>query len=72
MFSNHKNTQTGKALIGISPHGSGILFSDICPVSISDSEFTEKSGAILYVENDHEIRNDLMNWKLSLRFYLIC
>ena len=29
MFSNYKNTQTGKALIGISPHGSGILFTDI-------------------------------------------
>ena len=24
MFSNYKNTQTGKALIGISPHGGGI------------------------------------------------
>ena len=49
MFSNYKNTQTGKALIGISPHGSGILFSDIYPGSISDSEITEKSGAILYI-----------------------
>ena len=58
MFSNYKNTQTGKALIGISPHGSGILFSDIYPGSISDSEITEKSGAILYVENDHEIMSE--------------
>ena len=31
MFSNYKNTQTGKALVGISPHGGGILFSDIFP-----------------------------------------
>ena len=38
MFSNYKNTQTGKALIGISPHGSGILFSDIYTGSISGSE----------------------------------
>ena len=29
MFSNYKNTVTGKALIGISPHGSGLLFSRI-------------------------------------------
>ena len=36
MFSNYKNTVTGKALIGISPHGMGSLFSDIYPGSISD------------------------------------
>ena len=58
MFSNYKNTQTGKALIGVSPHGSGILFSDIYPGSISDSEITEKSGAILFVEEEHEIMSD--------------
>ena len=50
MFSNYKNTQTGKALIGIAPHGGGILFSDIYPGSISDSEITEKSGAIMFVD----------------------
>ena len=37
MFSNYKNTQTGKALIGISAHGSGIVFSDIYPGSIPKS-----------------------------------
>ena len=42
MFSHYKNTQTGKALIGISPHGGGVIFSDIYPGSISDSEITEK------------------------------
>ena len=41
MFSNYKNTQTGKALEGISSHGDGILFSDIFPGSISDSKITE-------------------------------
>ena len=30
MFSYYKNTITGKALIGIAPHGMGLLFSDIC------------------------------------------
>ena len=59
MFSQHyKNTQTGKALIGISPHGGGVLFSDIYPGSISDSEITEKSGAILLIEEQHEIMSD--------------
>ena len=58
MFSHYKNTQTGKALIGISPHGGGVLFSDIYPGSISDSEITEKSGAILLVEEQHEIMSD--------------
>ena len=58
MFFNYKNTQTGKALIGISPHGSGILLSDIYPGSISDSEITEKSGTILFVEKEQEIMSD--------------
>ena len=29
MFSNYKNIITGKALIGIAPHGMGLFFSDI-------------------------------------------
>ena len=58
MFSYYKNTQTDKALIGISPHGGGILFSEIYPGSISDSEITEKSNATLYVEEEHEIMSD--------------
>ena len=33
-FLNYKNTQTEKALAGISPHDGGILFSDIFPGSI--------------------------------------
>ena len=53
MFSNYKNT--GKASVGISPHGGGILISDIYPGSISDSKFTEECGAVYFVENKHEI-----------------
>ena len=30
VFSNYKNSITGKALIGIAPHGMGLFFSDIC------------------------------------------
>ena len=55
-FSNYKNTQTKKALVGISPHGGGILFSDIFfSGSISDSKITEECGAIYLVEQEHEI-----------------
>ena len=58
LFSNYKNTTTGKALIGIAAHGMGILFSDIYPGSISDTDITEKSGALQYVEEEHEIMSD--------------
>ena len=58
MFSKYKNTTTGKALIGISPHGMGLLFSDIYPGSISDSEITIKSCALHSVEPEHEIMSD--------------
>ena len=58
MFSHYKNTQTGKALIGISPHGMGIIFSDIYPGSISDSEITEKSDVLSFVREEHELMSD--------------
>lgn len=58
MFSNYKNTHTGKALIGISPHGSGLFFSDIYPGSISDSCITEKVGVLEWVEHGNEIMAD--------------
>ena len=58
MFSHYKNTQTGKALIGISPHGSGLLFSDIYPGSISDSAITEKTGVLSWLTPEHELMAD--------------
>ena len=58
MFSHYKNTQTGKALIGISPHGSGHLFSDIYPGSISDSAITEKTGVLSWLTPEHELMAD--------------
>lgn len=58
MFSNYKNTVTGKALIGISPHGMGLFFSDIYPGSISDSEITEKTGILEFVQEEHEVMSD--------------
>ena len=58
MFSNYKNTHTGKALIRISLHGSGLLFSDIYPGSISDSEISERCGVLDWVEPEHEVMAD--------------
>ena len=58
MFSNYENTQTGKALVGISPHGRGILFSDIYPGLICDSKLTEECGAVHFVESENEITSD--------------
>ena len=51
MFSNYKNTMTGKALIGIAPR-------DIYPGSISDSEITEKTNILQYVNYEREIMSD--------------
>ena len=47
-------TQTGKALVGISPHGGQILFSDIYPGSISNSKLTGECGEVYFVESEHE------------------
>ena len=59
MFSNYKNTITGKALIGIAPHGMGLLFSDIYPGSISDNNITEKSGVIHWIQPEHGLMADI-------------
>lgn len=58
MFSNYKNTVTGKALIGISAHGSGLFFSDIYPGSISDSAITEETAVLEWVRPEHELMSD--------------
>ena len=57
-FSNYKNIVTGKALIGIAPHGMELLFSDVYPRSMSDSEITEKAGDLNFVQEEHEILSD--------------
>ncbi|XP_065643043.1 uncharacterized protein LOC136074634 [Hydra vulgaris] len=58
MFSSYKNCTTGKALIGISPHGSGLLFGDIYPGSVTDNELTEQSHILELVEKEHEVMAD--------------
>lgn len=58
MFSNYKNTITGKALTGIAPHGMGLFFSDIYPGSLSDNYTTEKSGVSQWIQPEHELMAD--------------
>ena len=58
MFSNYKNTVTAKALIGISPYGSGLLFSDIYPGAISDSAITEQTCVLEWIQPEHELMTD--------------
>ncbi|XP_047137492.1 uncharacterized protein LOC124813995 [Hydra vulgaris] len=53
-----KFQQPRKALIGISPHGSGLLFGDIYPGSITDNELIEQSHILELVEKEHEIMAD--------------
>ena len=47
-----------KAYIGIAPHVGGLIFSDLYPGSISDSEITESSSAIDIIEGGHEFMTD--------------
>ena len=46
---------TGKAQNGISPHGTGILFSDIYLGSVSDSVLKEKSAVSELIMPEHEL-----------------
>ena len=57
-FSDYENTTTAKAYNGIAPHGGGLIFSDLYPGSISDSEITELSAAIDIVKEGHEFMTD--------------
>ena len=47
--SNNKNTYTRKALVGISSNGAKLLFSEIYPCSVFDSNI-EKSDEINWVK----------------------
>lgn len=45
--------------LGISAHGMGIIFSNVYPGSISDTDITEKTGVVLgYVNEGHEVMTD--------------
>ena len=45
-FSTHKNHNTYKALVGISPSGVIIFVSELYSGSISDKELTRRSGVL--------------------------
>ena len=45
-YSNYKNYNTFKGLIGISPSGVVTFVSDLYPGSISDKELTRQSGLL--------------------------
>ena len=42
----------------MSPHGEGILFSDIYPGSVSDSKLNEEFHAVYFVESEHKVMSD--------------
>ena len=57
-FSNYKNHNTYKVLIGISPSGAITFISKLFPGSISDKELTRKSGLLELLENGDSIMAD--------------
>ena len=54
MFPKYKNTQTGKALVGLSSKRGGIIFGDIS-MSISVSKLTERYGVVFLLEKEYKI-----------------
>ena len=58
MFFNYKNTMTDNTYIGIAPDDMGIHFSSIYPGSVSDSDITEKTNILDYVNHEKKIMSD--------------
>lgn len=57
-FSNYKNDNTYKALIGISPDGVITFVSSLFPGSISDKSLTRKSGVLKLLEPGDSVMAD--------------
>jgi len=57
-FSNYKNHNTFKALVGISPSGAITFVSKLFPGSISDKELTKQSGLLDLLEKGDSIMAD--------------
>lgn len=57
-FSNYKNSNTFKALIGISPSGAVTFISNLFSGSISDKELTRKSGILQILEKGDSVMAD--------------
>ena len=57
-FSNYKNSNTFKGLIGISPDGVITFVSSLYPGSISDKELTRQSGILDLLESGDSVMAD--------------
>ena len=57
-FSNYKNTNTYKALVGISPSGVITFVSKLYAGSISDKELTRSSGILEMLESGDSVMAD--------------
>lgn len=57
-FSNYKNNNTFKALIGISPDGDITFVSSLYPGSISDKQLTRRCGIIDLLEPGDSVMAD--------------
>jgi hypothetical protein len=57
-FSSYKNSNTLKALVGITPSGSVCFVSELYGGSISDKDITLKSGFIEKLQRDDEVMAD--------------
>lgn len=57
-YSNYKNNNTFKALIGISPSGAITFISNLYSGSISDKELTRKSGILQLLEKGDSVMAD--------------
>ena len=57
-FSNYKNTNTYKVLIGISPSGAITFVSKVYPGAISDTDLTIKSGILDLLDSGDSVMAD--------------
>ena len=57
-FSNYKNTNTYKVLIGISPSGASTFVSKVYPGAISDTNLTIKSGILELLNSGDSVMAD--------------
>ena len=57
-FSNYKNDNTYKVLVGISPVGTITFISDLYAGGISDKELTKRSGILQLLETGDTVMED--------------
>ena len=57
-FSNYKNNNTFKGLVGISPSGAITFVSSLFSGSISDKELTRQSGILALLEQGDSVMAD--------------